>query len=285
MTTTPRYIVKLDADERAHLVIDTATGETVASFYWDEARFFGSPGIDAEQRANELNYIAAGASREAATEQAGREAEAARLLGELRANRARRRWNEVDSRAWQLDPERLNAELDAAFARTVAALHELGYAVAVDGEEISLIAPPVTLADIAARPRAATPVADPWNDGPEPYSDTPMSPERAAEIDGWLKDAPPALQPIPIDDPEPTPPAPTGRRGRVLGLRDWQALSHAARRAHLAKLSPAEIAEQARLRARARRVSVATILAAWSRNGLISSRRRRAVERATGQAA
>jgi hypothetical protein len=44
------------------------------------------------------------------------------------------------------------------------------------------------------------PTSDPWDDGPEPEpaDDTPMSPERAAQIDSWLKGPPPPPQPITV---------------------------------------------------------------------------------------
>lgn len=56
LATPVYYTVRMNAAERCHEVIVTPNSEVVASFYWDEARYFGQPGVEAQQLANRLNF-------------------------------------------------------------------------------------------------------------------------------------------------------------------------------------------------------------------------------------
>lgn len=233
---------------------------------------------------------------------------------DIAATRAQRRWNEVQGRAWQTDFSRLNAQLDARETALIAELLVLGYTVetrgAGEGEAWRVV-------PVASEPGPSIPGDCAAEDCPSCDRSFWRSSNSGRCFDLLSgrqifvcpcgRDLTPHLSngtpwPIPPDDddPDPTSPAPGARvvwtwagtadalrqliaqRTRVLRHQDWAALSHPQRIAHLARLTPAEIGQQARVRARIRGVPVAQVLADWSRNGMITSRQRRAAEQTSG---
>ena len=66
LATPVYYTVRMNAAERCHEVIDAQSCEVIASFYWDEARYFGQPGIEAQEFVNRLHLKALTEQRGAA---------------------------------------------------------------------------------------------------------------------------------------------------------------------------------------------------------------------------